>query len=109
MEHAMVDPNPILDTGAPHYIGGISAAAKLTNALGELLLLDASTDKVKQMTWGPMESSPQTIFATWNIQVQDIHGRPASFSFHLMHSESPLLLGHDVLQHCNIHLNEIPS
>ena len=56
-----------------------------------------------------MESSPQAIFATWNIQVQDIHGNPASFCFHLTQSESPLLLGHDVLQQCNLHLNENPS
>jgi hypothetical protein len=47
MEHALVDPNSILDTGAPHSMGGISAAAKLANALGQQLLLDAPTDQVK--------------------------------------------------------------
>jgi hypothetical protein len=50
MEHARVDPNPILDTGAPPSIGGISAAAKLENALGEQLLLDTPTDQVKQIS-----------------------------------------------------------
>jgi hypothetical protein len=52
MEHALVDPNHILDTGAPHSIEGFSAAAKLANALGEQLLLDAPTDQVKQLSWG---------------------------------------------------------
>jgi hypothetical protein len=56
-----------------------------------------------------MESPPHQIFSIWNIKVQDIHGRRASFCFHLTHSESPLLLGHDVIQHCNLHLNENPS
>jgi hypothetical protein len=64
MEHALVDPNHILDTGAPHSIGGISAAAKLANALVEQLLLDAPADQVQQISWGPTESSSQQIFAT---------------------------------------------
>jgi hypothetical protein len=41
-------PNLILETGAPHSIEKISAAAKLANAIGEQLLLDAPTDHVKK-------------------------------------------------------------
>jgi hypothetical protein len=108
-ECARIDPNPILDTGAPHSIGGISAAAQLANALGHQLLLDAPTEQVSQISWGPTAVSPQQIFATWNIQVPDIHGVLARFCFHLTQSETPLLLGHDVLKHCTLHLNENPS
>jgi hypothetical protein len=41
----MVYPNHILDTGASQSTGGISAAEKLANALGEKLLLDATAPK----------------------------------------------------------------
>jgi hypothetical protein len=43
------------------------------------------------------------------ILVPDIYGVPTGFIFHLTKSVAPLLLGHDVLQHSTLHMNESPS
>jgi hypothetical protein len=89
--------------------GEISAAAQLANALGQKLLINAPTDRDNHVSWGPKAESPQPIRATWNVHVPDIHGVQVRLCFHLMQSEAPLLVGHDVLKHFTLHLNENPS
>ena len=103
---ARYDPNPIIDTGAPHSIGGISAAAQLANALGLQLLLEPPSDHVKEISWGPTATFIQPIVATWNLQVPDIYGVPTGFLFHVKKAVTPLLLVHDVLQHSTLHMND---
>ena len=38
---------------------------------------------------------------SWTLTINDIHGRPTSFTFDLVPGVSPLILGQDIREHCN--------
>jgi hypothetical protein len=92
-ECARIDPNPILDSGASHTIGDITAAAVLANAIGLCFELNAPTGYLLNISWGPGSLDPQPIVASWTLQTQDINGVEVSFVFHLASQDIPLLIG----------------
>lgn len=100
MEKLLPDPNPILDEGAPTSTGGIENAITICDVLGIHLTQDPPRDTYYH-GWGENCLDARPIVCSLTLTVQDVTGKPTSFTFDLVHGKSPLILGQDVRQHCN--------
>lgn len=91
-----VDLNPILDQGAPKYVGGIHTAVRLVDALGIPFTIEPPRSKYVQ-GFGANCSEDKTIIGPWTLPTQDIYGKRVSIPFDLFQGDKPLLVGLDTL------------
>lgn len=98
------DPNPIIDDGAPHSIGGTIEACTLCDLLGlNFNVIPAS--KQYSHGWGNNALDAKPICFSWDLFVLDSSGKPTVLNFDLIERSAPLIVGLDVREYAQIDNN----
>lgn len=101
LDTLLPNPHPIDDEGAPTSNEGIENVITLCDVLGIPVEIDPPRERYYH-GWGEECNGATMIICSWPTTIHDINGSSTKFTFDLVSGKSPLILGQDVRELCDI-------